>query len=100
MAQYLKEWDNQKKNYYMEITVEFFKDGRKVKLNEPEALEECDASKEVNMVFTNGQIYGGMFDGMDDEDENDVNIRLKRGDHCIGLPYSKLLGWYYEESNQ
>jgi hypothetical protein len=83
----------------MELTVEF-RDGRKVKLNEPEALEECDASKEVNMVFINGEIYGGMFDGLDDEDEHDVNIRLKRGDHFIGLPYSKLLGWYYEESNQ
>ena len=80
----------------MEITVEFFKDGRKVKLNEPEALEEYDASKEVSLVFVNGQIYRGMFDGMDDEDE----IRLKIGDHCIGLPYSKLLGWYYEESKK
>lgn len=71
--------------------------GREVTLNSPDELYECDKNKEVSLVFNNGEIYSGWVVDFDEEDD-EYNIVLKRKDsqHCIGLPYNRLVGWYYE----
>lgn len=71
--------------------------GREVTLKDPDELGDCDKNKEVSLVFNNAEIYSGWFVEFDEEDD-DCHIVLKRQNttHCIGLPYDRLLGWYYE----
>lgn len=71
--------------------------GRKVTLKQPDELGSCDKSKEVCLVFNNGEIYSGWLVDFDNEDD-EGNVILKRPNSKfnIGLPYERLVGWYYE----
>lgn len=71
--------------------------GRRVTLKQPDTLEYCHKDKEVSLVFNNGEIYSGWFVGLD-EDDDGTNIILKKNNSKFnaGLPYDRLVGWYYE----
>ena len=72
--------------------------GRKVTLKDPEELGCCDKNKEVSLVFNNGEIYSGWLVGFDEDEDDESNIILKRQNSKfnIGLPYDRLVGWYYK----
>lgn len=71
--------------------------GRKVTLKHPDELGSCDRSKEISLVFNNGEIYSGWVVGFDEEDdENNIVLKRLNTKHSIGLPYDRLVGWYYE----
>lgn len=78
----------------MEITVKL-KDGRTLTMKEPDTLEDSDKGKEISLFLFNGELYGGIFDGVVEDEDEDLIIKLKRGNHIIGLPLSKIIGWYY-----
>ena len=71
--------------------------GRKVTLKDPEELGCCDKNKEVSLVFNNGEIYSGWLVGFDeDDDESNIILKRQNSKFNIGLPYDRLVGWYYE----
>lgn len=68
--------------------------GRKVTLKHPGELGSCDKSKEISLVFNNGEIYSGWVVDFDEED--DIILKRQNSKFDIGLPYDRLVGWYYE----
>ncbi len=71
--------------------------GRKVTLKQPDELNNCDVDKEVSLVFNNCQIYSGWVVGFDEEDdENNIILKREGVKFNIGLPYDRLLGWFYK----
>ena len=76
----------------IEITLD---GGQSITLNYPEELEECDNSKQVSLVFDNGEVYTGLFVEIDE----DWYIYLKKDGCGIGLPYDRLLGWFYQNND-
>ena len=71
--------------------------GRKVTLKDSEELGCCDKNKEVSLVFNNGEIYSGWLVGFDeDDDESNIILKRQNSKFNIGLPYDRLVGWYYE----
>lgn len=53
----------------------------------------------VNLVFSNGTIYSGIFDSIVDEDGVFVIYLCPKSDvsYGIGLTYDKLLGYYTDD---
>lgn len=76
------------------ITVTFT-DGRRRVLKSPEKLESIDKNREACFVMDNWQVYHGYCDGEVD-DEGDFCIMNTI--HGIGLPFNRLLGWFYKSS--
>ncbi len=71
--------------------------GCRITLNQPEKLGDCEKDKKVSLVFNNGQIYSGWFVGFyEEDDENDIVLKREDSKFNIGLPYDRLVGWYYE----
>ena len=49
------------------------------------------------LVFNNGEIYSGWLVDFDEEDdENNIILKRQNSKFNIGLPYDRLVGWYYE----
>lgn len=84
----------------MEATIDITtKDGQKITLNSANELESADWDKMISLVFNNGQLFHGYIKDIDIDDNDDDIIFLKSHPDqltMIGLPFNRLLGWYYD----
>ena len=71
-------------------------DGRKVMGLPPAILQTADRNKEVSLVFDTGQIYSGFLS--DIGDDNDIHLTRPGAIVGIGLPFNRLVAWFYKEN--
>ena len=69
-----------------------FSDGSRRVLKAPSELQKIDKNREARFVMNNGEVFTGYCDG---DVDADGDFCIMRTIHGIGLPFNRLLGWYY-----
>lgn len=59
-------------------------------IKEPKDLQNCPIGNEVNLVFSNGDEYCGLYRGMDGDD---IILQSTTSTDRIGLPFNRLTAY-------